>query len=142
MSTESDGETRVILVDDKPLNRRVMQLILAHFGGDVTAVSSVDAALAALASRSADLVFVDLDSDRTDGLRAIETLRSASLEPRPALVAVGSDRGGAFADEARAAGADAFLRAPVDAGAVRALLDLPNAENTDARAGGAARIAE
>ena len=94
---------RVLLVDDEPINREIAQ-ILAEDG-----VAAVEMALA----RDYDLILMDMQMPKRDGVDACRLIRQQSSH-RPTIVAMTAN---AFAeDRARCleAGMDDFMSKPID----------------------------
>jgi CheY-like chemotaxis protein len=111
--------TRALLVDDSTLALRFLQSLLERHGVITDTATTSQAALAKLAQRRADLVFVDVElgSDSTlDGLALCQQIKrgagSASGEvPRVALVSAHTSE----TDRARGllAGCDAYFGKPI-----------------------------
>src|SRR4030067_1039457 len=79
---------RVLVVDDDPAQRRILEEAIKRFGYHVSTAESGDKALAALkADTSGDicLVLLDLVMPGTDGLAVLSAMRSLPRKP-PALV--------------------------------------------------------
>ena len=71
----------ILVIDDEKNIRATLSLFLKDAGCQVTAVDSADAALAAIAERAFDLVFLDLRLGQTSGLDLLPKL----LAERPGL---------------------------------------------------------
>ena len=108
---------RVLLAEDHPVNRRVVELILAG-AAIVTSVENGAEALEALAAQAFDLVLMDMQMPVMDGLTAMRALRereAASGAPRTPVLALTANAGVEQAAASRAAGADEHLAKPVSA---------------------------
>jgi CheY-like chemotaxis protein len=70
-----DGELSVLLVDDEPLIRRVMEQALDQHGFRVTAAGDGDAAMAALAASPFDVILLDRSMPGAPGTSLLPTLR-------------------------------------------------------------------
>ncbi len=66
---------RLLLVEDTPVNRELAQIVLEEAGHQVTAVSNGMEALEALAEERFDLVIMDVQMPRMDGLTATTIIR-------------------------------------------------------------------
>ncbi|MFD6177137.1 MULTISPECIES: response regulator [unclassified Isoptericola] len=100
--------TRVLVVDDDPMVRRLLATVLTAQDIDVVGeASDGDEVVAAVAEHRPDVVLMDLTMRRTGGLEAIRELRR---RPRPpaviALTSFGTDE---TVVAALAAGAQGFL---------------------------------
>ncbi len=71
---------RVLVVDDQPDGRELMQVLLAGAGAVVDTASSADEALAALARFRPDVILADLEMPGTDGYALIREIRARSVE--------------------------------------------------------------
>ena len=107
---------RVLLAEDHPVNRRVIELLLEPLGVNLTAAEDGQEAIDIFATESFDLVLMDMQMPRMDGLgatraiRALEALQNTSRVPIIMLTANTFDHHKALALEA---GADAFLAKPL-----------------------------
>ncbi len=112
MSTAKRSAGRILLVDDEPGLLRLLAIRLETEGYDVEPVDSGEAALAALARFSPDLVITDLRMDHMDGLALLRELRRR----RPGLRVLLLTAHGTIPDavEATQSGAFGFLTKPVE----------------------------
>jgi type IV pilus assembly protein PilB len=76
MSSPSDGKPRVLVADDDPQMRRLIRSILERDGYDVVEAADGLDALDQVESRSFDLMLLDIDMPRLDGLGVLEELRA------------------------------------------------------------------
>jgi len=133
----AEGETgegrtlRVLLADDHPVNRRVVEMILAQ--ADVALASVEDGAQAVQAVRDADydLILMDMQMPVMDGLTATREIRLHEATMGLARTPVVMLTANALAEHiaaAEAAGADLHLAKPFDAAELLNLLvNLPRA---------------
>ncbi len=114
---------RVLVVEDHPVNRRLLVRMLASRGIDAATVVNGREALAALQTQSFDLVLMDCQMPDMDGYEATRSYRAredaSSHLPIVATTAHAFDE-----DRARcqAAGMDAYLSKPIDPSALDAIL--------------------
>ncbi len=112
---------RVLVVDDNPSARNVLQELLAEFPFVVEAVDSGERALetvkAAQAGKPFGLVLMDWRMPGLDGVEATRKLKEEmGLSRPPAVIIVTASTGGdGERTDARAAGADDFLIKPITA---------------------------
>src|SRR6266496_1587808 len=117
-STTSFRGRRIVVVDDDPAVVSAMHALFTSWGADVRGGEDAFAALAALGTRSADLIVADLRlGDGASGIDAIGRLRDALGTATPALV-VSGDTSEVARNEARVAGVT-LLSKPVVAAALR-----------------------
>jgi signal transduction histidine kinase/PAS domain-containing protein/ActR/RegA family two-component response regulator/HPt (histidine-containing phosphotransfer) domain-containing protein len=107
---------RVLVADDNVINQKVAARMLARLGYDVDVVSDGIEVVEAATARPYDVIFMDVQMPRMNGLDATRRLRELSPDPRsPQIVAMTA---GAF-DEDRAActlaGINDFVSKPVRA---------------------------
>jgi putative two-component system response regulator len=110
-----ERRAQVLIVDDVQANRELLDGILARLGYDVREAADGQAALDAVALAEPDLVLLDIEMPKIDGL---EVCRRIKTDPRLRLVPVvlltaRNDRATRLAG--LEAGADDFLTKPFDA---------------------------
>ena len=119
---EEAGETvsleglRVLVAEDHPTNRKVVEIVLQPFGVDLTLVSDGEAALAALDEKTFDAVLMDMQMPVMDGLSATRAIRAreAASGARPMLVIMlTANAMEEHIAAAQAAGADLHLAKPL-----------------------------
>jgi CheY-like chemotaxis protein len=65
----------VLIADDHPTNRKVVELILAQAAVDLVSVEDGAQALAACRTQTFDLVLMDMQMPVMDGLTAVREIR-------------------------------------------------------------------
>uniref|UniRef100_UPI001CD43836 response regulator n=1 Tax=Xinfangfangia pollutisoli TaxID=2865960 RepID=UPI001CD43836 len=112
---------RILLIEDRAINRAVVESLLARAGAQVMPVAGGQEALglAGQGGRPPDLILTDLHMPAMDGFDAIAALRRAGLAGVP-VVALSADVSSATRQSCRAAGFDGFVAKPLTA---EALLD-------------------
>jgi len=112
---------RVLLAEDHPTNRRVVDLILEGAGVDLTMVENGAEAVAAEAAARFDLILMDMQMPVMDGLTAIRAIRrreaEAGLPPTP-IYTLTANAMPEHAQAATAAGADGHVTKPITAEAL------------------------
>ncbi len=116
----SDNEThrrlRVLLADDHPTNRAVVEVILSLIDVDLVAVEDGALALAAFKVDDFDVVLMDLQMPVMDGLTAIREIRRFEAETgrsRTPVLAVTANAMSEHIAASRAAGADHHISKPI-----------------------------
>jgi CheY-like chemotaxis protein len=115
-SVRSGDGFRVLLADDNPTNRRVVELMLDAAEIEVVSVENGAEAVSALRDGAFDLVLMDLRMPVMDGLEAIAAIRAA--EPpgqRLPIIVVSANAGPEDRDASAAAGADRHIAKPIRA---------------------------
>ena len=108
-----DGRARVLVVDDVPVNVRLLEALLAPRGYEVIAATDGRTALELVQSAKPDLVLLDVVMPGTDGYEVCRTLRGRDeTAVLPVIMLTASD--GAEKTRAIEAGADDFIAKPFD----------------------------
>jgi len=112
----STAGLRVLVAEDHPTNRRVVELILEAAGLDLQCVENGAEAVEAFAAQPFDLVLMDMQMPVMDGLTAIRKIRAderaAGLAPTPICVLTGNAMP-EHVTAAREAGADWHIPKPI-----------------------------
>jgi signal transduction histidine kinase/ActR/RegA family two-component response regulator len=108
---------RVLIADDHPTNRKVVELVLAQAPVDLVSVEDGAQALAACRDQSFDLILMDMQMPVMDGLTAVREIRLHESAMGTAGAPIVMLTANALPDHiaaARAAGADRHLAKPFD----------------------------
>jgi CheY-like chemotaxis protein/nitrogen-specific signal transduction histidine kinase len=112
----ADRPLKVLVADDNPTNRRVVELILEAVGADVESVENGALAVAAAQADGFDLILMDLQMPVMDGLTAIAEIRkaeSAAGRSRHPIVVLSANSAPTDVEASHLAGADAHLGKPI-----------------------------
>ena len=125
------GTVRVLLADDHPVNRRVVEMILAQADVALTSVEDGVQALQAVRDGDYDLILMDMQMPVMDGLTATREIRlheAAMGLGRTPVVMLTANALPEHMAAAEAAGADRHLAKPFEAADLLALIvELPAA---------------
>ncbi|MFA4949310.1 response regulator [Brevundimonas sp.] len=109
---------RVLLADDHPVNRKVVQMILAQIGIELVETENGAEAVEAFRQSDFDIVLMDMQMPVMDGLLATREIRQweavAGLKPTP-IVMLTANALSEHIQAGVAAGADRHLAKPFDA---------------------------
>jgi PAS domain S-box-containing protein len=111
-------EGAVLLAEDNKTNQLVVKSLLAHIGVSPVAVDDGEAAIAAWASGNWDLILMDVQMPRLDGVAATREIRRREANegrPRTPIVALTANAMAHQRDTYFAAGMDAVLSKPLNA---------------------------
>jgi CheY-like chemotaxis protein/nitrogen-specific signal transduction histidine kinase len=114
-------QVRVLLAEDHPTNRRVIELILGAAGVDLTCVENGAEALVAWRGGGFDLVLMDMQMPVMDGLTATRAIRDEERRhglPRTPIHALTANAMAEHAKASAAAGVDGHLTKPISAEAL------------------------
>ncbi len=108
---------RVLLAEDHPTNRRVVELILRSAGVELTCVEDGAEAIRVWAGGDFDLVLMDMQMPVMDGLTAIRAIRrreaAESSRPRTLIYALTANAMAEHDKASAEAGADGHLTKPI-----------------------------
>jgi PAS domain S-box-containing protein len=109
---------RVLLAEDHPINQKVVQLILAPLGAQITVTEDGAQALAAFRVGVFDLVLMDMQMPVMDGLTATMALRDEERRrggARTPIIMLSANAMTQHRRDAMAAGADHHIAKPITA---------------------------
>jgi CheY-like chemotaxis protein len=107
---------RVLVADDHPTNRAVLEVILGLIQAELVSVEDGAQALAAYKAGEFDVVLMDLQMPVMDGLAAIREIRRYEAETgrrRTPVLAVSANAMSDHVTASQAAGADQHIAKPV-----------------------------
>jgi signal transduction histidine kinase/ActR/RegA family two-component response regulator len=107
---------RILLADDHPANRKVIEIMLAGLSAELVAVEDGLQALAAFREGAFDLVLMDMQMPVMDGLTATAAIRALEAEEqrvRTPLIMLTANALPEHVEAGRAAGADGHLCKPI-----------------------------
>ena len=126
--SRADRPARVLVADDHPTNRRVIELILAQSAAEVVMVENGAQAAETFRAGSFDLVLMDMQMPVMDGLTATREIRlhevAMGQAPTP-IVMLTANAMPEHVAAGRAAGADHHLAKPFNAAELLALVADP-----------------
>lgn len=129
-----DRPMRVLLADDHPTNRRVIELILAQTSAQIVIAEDGAQALEAFRSATFDLVLMDMQMPIMDGLTATQEIRlheaTMGMDRTP-IVMLTANAMPEHVAAGRAAGADRHLAKPFNAAELLSIVASPAAVLTD-----------
>jgi signal transduction histidine kinase/ActR/RegA family two-component response regulator len=110
------GTMRLLVAEDNPMNRRVVELLLAGADVEITFAENGREAVETFRRASFDLILMDLQMPIMGGLaamRAIREIEAKSQRPRTPIIAVSANATREHVHEAREAGADDHVAKPI-----------------------------
>ena len=109
---------RILVVEDNPLNLKLVREVLSFAGYDVVEAQSGEDGLRVAQENPPDLVLMDLQLPGIDGFETLHRLRQDTLGPNVPVVAVTAFAMAEDKDRASKAGFDGYIEKPIS---VRAL---------------------
>jgi PAS domain S-box-containing protein len=104
----------ILIVDDQPVYRRVLELMLEGEGYVVTQAASGEEALVAVAQRTPDLILLDVKMPGIDGYHVVARLKADAATTHIPVIIVSGNVDGAEVVLGLQAGAEDVLRKPVE----------------------------
>lgn len=113
----------LLMAEDNPVNQLLVSALLKRMGHRVTCVGDGEAAIAEASEKRFDLILMDMQMPRCDGLTAAAAIRSgAGPNARTPIVALTADAAAERRPLYTDRGIDALLTKPVDRAALAATL--------------------
>jgi CheY-like chemotaxis protein len=116
MEAPAERPLRVLVADDHPTNRAVIEIILDLVSAAAVSVENGQQAVVAFKTENFDVVLMDLQMPVMDGLTAIREIRkheSQTDRPRTPVLAVTANALSEHISASKAAGADRHIAKPV-----------------------------
>jgi signal transduction histidine kinase/DNA-binding response OmpR family regulator/HAMP domain-containing protein len=120
---EPQQRRRILVADDNADGGALMESLLKPLGFDVAVVGDGVQALAMVDVWQPDLVFMDWRMPALDGISATRQIRANHEGPQPSIVMLTASAFAEEREEALGAGADEFLRKPVEQDQLYAVLE-------------------
>ena len=123
--TSNNQESKILIVEDNPVNRRLVHLQLKTLALDCDIVENGQEAADALARRPYALVFMDCWMPVLDGFAATAKIRKLDQEKNrhTIIVAMTANALDTDRDQCLAAGMDDYISKPVTRTALREIID-------------------
>jgi PAS domain S-box-containing protein len=135
---------RVLLAEDHPTNRKIIEMIMQAVGADLTAVENGQLAVDECDSRQFDVILMDMQMPVMDGLTATRLIRQRERARggRTPVICVTANALPEDVEAARTADMDLHLPKPITAGRLLAAINsvLPGAETASQQTSGAAEL--
>ena len=121
LADDASATLKVLVVDDHPTNRRVVEMILDQVGAERVSVENGQEALEAFLSEHFDVVLMDIQMPVMDGLtatRSIRLIEKQSSRPSTPVIILSANALPEHIAAGKAAGADRHLGKPISAAAL------------------------
>jgi PAS domain S-box-containing protein len=110
----TDHPARILIVDDEPHNRRLLEVMLGPEGFHLLTASSGEEALAMVAEQRPDLILLDIMMPGMDGYRVVCEIKGAPATRNIPIIIVSALDDRLARMRGLSAGAEDFLTKPVD----------------------------
>jgi signal transduction histidine kinase len=112
-----DAPLRILLAEDNLANQRLMRKILERLGYTADFAANGNAVLAALQTRTYDLILVDIHMPEMDGLETARRIRTGLPSDRqPTIIALTASHSTELRDRCLAAGMNGWIEKPTPRG--------------------------
>jgi len=112
----------IVVVDDNPINLKLLRVVLAGEGYDVRTAQDAEEAMALLQSFRQRLILMDLQLPGMDGLQLTRLLKASSETRDVIIIAVTSYAMKGDHEKALEAGCDDYVTKPIDTEALPRLV--------------------
>ena len=123
----SERGLRVLMVEDNPINRRILTLVLERLPAKITTAEDGQQAVDAFEAQAFDVVLMDLQMPGMDGyeaMRRIRAIEAAAGRGRTPIIVISAHTRATDTAATKLAGADHHLAKPVDVPALLATMDM------------------
>lgn len=121
--TLARGSTRALIVEDNPVNQKILKRLLAGLGVEVDVAANGQLAVQACDEGEYDIIFMDLQMPVMDGFQATQEIRRRQQPGRKVpIIAVTANSEQEFRARATQVGMDGFLAKPVDRGTIASVI--------------------
>ena len=114
--------SRVLIIDDNPVNLKLVAYLVKAQGHDVDTAIDADSALASLHARRPDVILMDLQLPGVDGLELTRRIKSDPATAGIAIIAVTAYAMKGDRERAFEAGCDDYVTKPIDTRALPAVI--------------------
>ena len=119
---ENMSETRILIVDDSSVMRKIVERCLRQAGLDPIVVFEAGSGiegLKVLRDQTVDLILSDINMPSMDGLEFLNQIKSQNLAPGVPVVMITTESSEAHVKQAISAGARGYIRKPFTAEQVK-----------------------
>ena len=112
---ENMSETRILIVDDSSVMRKIVERCLRQAGLDPIVVFEAGSGiegLKVLRDQTVDLILSDINMPSMDGLEFLNQIKSQNLAPGVPVVMITTESSEAHVKQAISAGARGYIRKP------------------------------
>ena len=121
--TVGAGQLRVLVAEDNKVNQKLILMLLKKLGVDADLASDGAEAIAAAEGNRYDLVLMDVEMPKVDGLAATREIRSRlPLDRQPVVFGLTAHVTAEYRDICLGAGMDGYLTKPIEQDKLRDLI--------------------
>ncbi|MGI9568863.1 MAG: response regulator [Desulfobulbia bacterium] len=114
--------SRILLAEDKEINRQVIAELLRSYGLSVTAAVNGREVIEKFAKKSYDLILMDIEMPEVDGIEATRNIRETIRGKSVPIIALSAHTESVFREQCNDAGMDGYLLKPINPSELRRIL--------------------
>ncbi|WP_046226086.1 response regulator [Paenibacillus dauci] len=120
---KSGSIPRILIVDDHPINQKLMVSMLNRLGYEPDTADDGDEAIRMASAQTYDYIFMDVQMPNIDGLEATRIIRELGNGERSVIIAMTADVMEGIKGRCFAAGMDDYISKPVKMSSVKAMME-------------------
>jgi CheY-like chemotaxis protein len=113
---------KILLAEDNRINQKVMEKMIEQLGAKIDIAEDGEKAIEAVEQKSYDLIFMDMQMPKMDGLEATRKIRAMKLQKAPYIIALTANVLGEDIQKCLDAGMDEYLGKPIKIDSLKRLL--------------------
>jgi len=113
---------RILVVDDNPVNLKLVVYLVAAHGYDVVTAFDAESALTSIRSKPPQLILMDVQLPGVDGLELTRQIKADPATRDIIIIAVTADAMKGDDKKARDAGCDDYVTKPIDTRALPTMI--------------------
>ena len=111
---DADNPARILIVDDEPFNRQVLEIMLARPGYVILTAATGEQAIAMIGTHEPDIILLDVMLPGIEGYQVVGRIKADPATAKIPVIMVTALDDRRAKELARLAGAEDFLSKPVD----------------------------
>lgn len=117
---------KILLAEDNKINQKVLEKMMEQFGVSIDLAEDGEVAVEKAKKKSYDLIFMDMQMPKIDGVEATKQIRALDLSSQPYIVALTANVLHEDVQKCLDAGMDEYLSKPVKSDSLKLILNKLN----------------
>jgi two-component system sensor histidine kinase/response regulator len=124
LTTKASLDISILVAEDNPVNQKLSRLVFEKLGYDIDMAENGAEAISMSEQKSYDLIFMDIQMPKTDGIQATTAIRkNKAISKQPIIIALTANALEGQKDFYLKAGMDDYLAKPMDFEALSRMLE-------------------